>query len=202
MMNMLQGGIRTPGTPSQMPSVLPAMGWTPDATASLFQGGFYRPAMLPTGEQPGLGFTGPANDGWIYGNGGQYFTGTQLLNRNVGSQQVTGILNASDHIVNMMDQTLRWGAGSFPYLPQYNVPGAFPAVAGSGLNPYGMGNMGAIGGMGMGMGAGMLGGGFGAGGLTQQPGAPVAGAPYTMPPVQLQPNSQLNQGGVYPAQQR
>jgi hypothetical protein len=137
MMMMMVGALRVPGGFPLPPSNQP-VGFTPDATTAITNPGvYYRPFNAPDGSPLGLYKTGPRNDGFILGNGQQFFDGNLLWNRRTGSEDVTAAINNLDYMFLQGDQWARWQQGLYPYPPAYDVPQNYPAMPGTPPNPFG-----------------------------------------------------------------
>ncbi|MCX5920481.1 MAG: hypothetical protein NTW61_04035 [Candidatus Melainabacteria bacterium] len=136
-MMMMVGVIRVPGGFPLPPSNQP-LGFTPDATTAITNPGvYYRPFNAPDGSPLGLYKTGPRNDGFILGNGQQFFDGNVLWNRRMGSEDVSAAINNMDYLFLQGDQYTRWQQGLYPYPPAMDVPQNYPAMPGTPLNPFG-----------------------------------------------------------------
>jgi hypothetical protein len=133
--NML--GFRGPAGYS-LPSSYPPAGFTPDATTAVTTPGvYYRPYNFPDGTPAPLYKTGPRNDGFITGNGQQFFDGNLLWNRRVGNEDVTAAINNLDYLFLQGDQWTKWQQGLTPMPPNYNFPSNYPPLPGTPPNPFG-----------------------------------------------------------------
>jgi hypothetical protein len=137
MMMMMVGSLRVPGGFALPPSNQP-VGFTPDSTTAITNPGvYYRPFNAPDGSPLGLYKTGPRNDGFILGNGQQFFDGNVLWNRRMGSEDVSGAINTMDFLFLQGDQYTRWQQGLYPFPPAMDVPQYYPAMPGTPPNPFG-----------------------------------------------------------------
>ena len=137
MMMAGPGPARVPGGFALPPSIQP-LGVTPDAGTILNNPGvYYRPFNGPDGAPLGLYKTGLRNDGFILGNGQQFFDGNNLFNRRVGSEDVTAAINNIDFLGLQGDQWLRWQQGVYPFPPDMNIPQSYPPMPGTPSNPFG-----------------------------------------------------------------
>ena len=118
--------------------------FTPDATtAAVVPGAEYQPLPGPDGMPRGDFDLGPSIDGFLirnpYGGTGQFFTGSQLLNRAGTSDEVKKVINGSDFGITQLSQWTQWNQGLTPYPPNFNFPAPYPAFAGTPANPFGAG---------------------------------------------------------------
>lgn len=131
------GSTRVPGGFALPPSNQPA-GFTPDPlTAVSNPGVYYRGFNAPDGSPLGLYKTGPRQDGFILGDGSQFFDGNVLWNRRMGSETVSGIINDLNLVGLQIDQDVKWQQGLYPYPPNYDIPKNYPPLPGTPLNPFG-----------------------------------------------------------------
>ena len=133
----MAGPSRVPGGFALPPSNQP-LGFTPDAGTILNNPGvYYRPFNGPDGAPLGLYKTGLRNDGFILGNGQQFFDGNVLWNRRMGSEDVSAAVNTMDFLFLQGDQYTRWQQGLYPFPPNMDVPQYYPAMPGTPPNPFG-----------------------------------------------------------------
>ena len=131
------GSIRVPGGFALPPSNQPA-GFTPDPLTAISNPGvYYRGFNAPDGSPLGLYKTGPRQDGFILGDGSQFFDGNRLWNRRMGSETVSALINDVDLVGLQIDQDVKWQQGLYPFPPNYDIPKNYPPLPGTPLNPFG-----------------------------------------------------------------
>ena len=136
-MMMMVGSLRVPGGFALPPSNQP-VGFTPDPLTAISNPGvYYRGFNAPDGSPLGLYKTGPRQDGFILGDGAQFFDGNRLWNRRMGSETVSALINDLDLVGLQVDQDIKWQQGLTSYPPNYDIPRSYPPLPGTPLNPFG-----------------------------------------------------------------